>query len=168
MESVEVEVVIHLLVSFNQIILPLGITRIHKIDAALPATRKRMGVLVFTTRLLIQVPFFLDSIRTGVIKDTECKVIEHSLHSIAVLHIYILLHCCIIDITVGDILIDLVKFLHCASKRPMVLVVPVIELHAVDMTAVQELHFSLYHAISELILAKITNEAIPREHRPVA
>ena len=83
------------------------------------------------------------------------------------LHVDILLYSSIVDITVGNVLIDLVKLLHCTSEGPMVLVVPVIELHSIDMTAVQELHFRLDDTGIKLVLSEISHKTVAREHCPV-
>ena len=168
MESVEVEVMIDLLVPLHNVRLPLRIARIDKVYAALPACRKSVGILVSSVALLVDVPLFLHAVCLCIVENAEGKVVEHSFHSVAMLHIYVFLDSGIIDVAVGDILIYLIKLLHGASERPVVLVVPIVELHSVYVAAVEEFHLCFDHALSKLVLAEVAHETVAREHAPVA
>ena len=53
-----------------------------------------------------------------------------------------------------------------ASKRPVVFVVPILKLHAVDMATLQEVHFVLNGFIG--LFSKIRYKAVSGETFPVA
>ena len=56
------------------------------------------------------------------------------------LHVNVLFHHRSVHVAVGDVLINVEQIVACAAKRPVVLVVPVLELHGVDVPAVEEGH----------------------------
>ena len=127
-----------------------------------------MIVFVGMVRPFEDVPFILDSVCCSIIQCSEAKVIEHTFHSIFMLHTYVFFQCFGINRSVCNIIIYLIKFVHCSSERPVVLVVPVIELYAVDMASSQEIHLRFDDSVLKLGAVEIADETVTRESCPIA
>ena len=84
------------------------------------------------------------------------------------LHFDVLLQDFGIDRPVGNIIIYLINPFHCSTEWPVVLVVPVIELDAVDVASSQEIHLRLDDSFFKLGAVEVADEAVARESGPVA
>ena len=168
MESVEIEVGVNLPVPFCQILLPLLIAGVQQEYIALPAVRKAVKILVGPVRSLENVPFFLDSVRGGIIQRSVAEIVEHAFHAVVMLHFDVLLQDFGIDRPVGNIIIYLINPFHCSTEWPVMLVVPVIELDAVDVASSQEIHLRLDDSFFKLGAVEVADEAVARESGPVA
>ena len=73
-----------------------------------------------------------------------------------------------VHVAVGDVLVDVEQIVACAAKRPVVLVVPVLELHAVDVAAVEVGHLVFDYTVGEFRTVEGGHEAVAGETCPVA
>ena len=168
METVKIEVGVNLSITFYEIILPLLIAGIKQENIALPAIRQAVEVLVGSVRALENVPFRLDSVRLCIIKRSVAEIVEHAFHTVVMLHFDILSQNFGINLTVGNVIIYLIRMFHRSSEWPVVLVVPIVELDAVDVASAQKIHLSLDDSFFELGAVEVSDKAVTRESGPVA
>ena len=165
--AIKVKIGIDIIVALGNICLPLGITRIEQIDIAFPTVGQRMGILIRMSCAFKDVPFFFHTVTRCIIERTEAKIIEHRLHSIRVLDADIILYRLCIDIPVGNILIYCIEMFARTAQRPVVLVVPILKLHTIDMATVQKSHFFLNFTF-RFRSVESGDKAITRKACPVA
>ena len=160
--TVEGEISIHIVIPFGKIFLPFLVGRVYQIDITFPSARQVVTVLSGMRSILKQVPFFLYSIRGSIFQGSETKIVEHGFHTETVLCFNVVLHRTCINLTVSNVHIYLVQLRACAAQRPVVLIVPVLKLHPVDMVTVQICHLFL-RLRSCLLLTEISDKTVARE-----
>ena len=141
METVEIECFIHIVVAVGEVILPVFVRRIDKIYVALPVGRQLMAVAFRVILVGIYIPMVAHSISLCVVKSTETEIVEHCLHAQRVCLGNVVLHHRSVVVAVGNVLVALKQIAWCAAERPMLLVLPIVELQSVNVAAVEKRQF---------------------------
>ena len=126
-----------------------------------------MAVALRVVLVGVYIPMVANAVCLCVVKDAEAEIIEHGFHAERVSLCDVVLHHRSVVVAVGDVLVALEQIVGSAAERPMLLVLPVIELQTVDMAAVEQRQFGGYHVRSTVVSVR-GNEAIARESCPVA
>ena len=125
-----------------------------------------MDILLRVVVVLEDVPAFVDAVLCRIVQRPEAEVVEDGLHAARVDLVDVGLQGREAGRTAGDVEVGGQRVFARAAQRPVVLVVPVLELHAVDVVAVQVVDHTLDAALGHL--AERREEPVAREAGPVA
>ena len=135
--SVEVEDGIDVVVPLTDVLLPLAVAGIEQVDRALERSAQRMDILLRVVVVLEDVPAFVDAVLCRIVQRPEAEVVEDGLHAARVYLLDVGLQGREIGGSAGDVEVGGQRVFARAAQGPMMFVVPVLELHAVDVVAVQ-------------------------------
>ena len=165
-EAVEAELRIDIVVALAEVVLPVGIGWVHEPDVALPSGRHLQDVLRVTVVARIESPCVAHAVVMPVFVGSVAEVVEHALHATSVQLCDIVFDDAGLYGAVGNVGVVVEQFGSRTAQRPVVLHLPVVELYAVDVAAVQEAHLRGYH-VRGLCLVVGAHETIARITPPV-
>ena len=140
--TVKIKIVVDLCHAVSHIVLPCGVSRVEQVNVALPANAEQvMIVFVAVAWVLEHIPSLLHTVglRTVLPQSAVAEIIEQRLHVVGVHGFYELAHHVFADGAVGYVSVLLI-----GAIGTMVAPVPVLELHHIDVAAVQEGHVAGY------------------------
>ena len=91
--------------------------------------------------LLVHQPLGLHAISGIVTQSSIAEVVEHGLHAHPMLNGDIVLYDRCQDVTVGNVRVAVQQRCARTAQRPVMFVVPVVELDTIDVAATEESHF---------------------------
>ena len=125
-----------------------------------------MYILLHMVVILEDIPAFVDAVLCCIVQRPEAEVVENGLHAARVDLLDVGLQGREVGCTAGDVEVGGQRVFARAAQRPVVLVVPVLELHAVNVVAVQVVDHSVDTALGHL--AERREESVARKAGPVA
>ena len=119
------------------------------------------------TLVLEDKPLRFDASLLPSIQNAETQVVEDAFHATVVLGLDVVLYGRCVDCAVCNVFVSGPKpFTSCPTQWPVVTIVPVLELHTIDVASVQPLHFRSC-LVQRLVVPEGGNETITWEARPV-
>ena len=159
--AVEIEHSIYVAVLLGYVVDPGFIARIDNIDAALERRSQLVAILTHMAGILEEIPLLLHAIFGGIGKGTVSQVVEQRLHAILMRFFDISLYRLLVAVAVDDVGPHLHRCRRRTGQGFVVLVVPVLELHVVDVMAIEVGHDVGYILVGHVAIGR--EETVARE-----
>ena len=100
-----------------------------------------MAVALRVVLVGVYIPMVAHAVCLCVVKDAEAEIIEHGFHAERVSLGDVVLHHRSVVVAVGNVLVALEQIAWCAAERPMLLVLPIVELQSINVAAIEKRQF---------------------------